>query len=783
MVANVINFIYNAYLGRALSFEDYATLTLVNTSYYFVYLFIQSLGNTVNHRVAFLSSEKGKSSAYAFFQFVLRYIYWIGALSGVVILLLIPSINQFFRLDEGYVFLFFTPLVFVGMYSAMARGYLAGTLLFSIVAFTTLFEALVKLLSAIALVSAGLEEWAYVSVPFSLVVACILLFFLVRHYRPVLVKVEVDSEVTRFPKKFYLASVFNGLAITAFLSLDVILAKHYLSTREAGEYAVLSLVGKMVYFFGSMFNAFIVTFTSRDMGKHKATAQSFAIIFGLTALFTIGPFVALGIFGKYTVPFLFGHKSLAIIPYALWYCLSIALFTLTTTIVNYRVTKHQYVFSVMAVLISLLVFFGILVSHQSIAQIVQVITVSSVFGFVLVGGVHALYGKGKYVKRVFVDLQDLFSPRIPDELLTTTGKRILVFNWRDTQHKYAGGAEVYVHELAKRWVLMGNQVTVFSGNDGHSPRYEVIDNVHIVRRGGFYFVYIWAFLYYIMKFRGRYDVIIDCENGVPFFTPLYTTEKQFLLIHHVHQDVFRKSLIPPFSYIAQFMECTLMPFVYKHVRVITVSPSSKKEILEHELTKHAVEIVYNGVDVDFFTPGEKSAHPTILYLGRLKKYKSVDVLLNAAQKIFEKVPNAQLLIAGEGEEHHRLQQLADRLGISDKVEFLGRVSEEMKGELYKTAWVFVNPSYMEGWGITTIEANACGTPIVASRVAGLVDSVKNPHTGFLVTYGDVDAFAERIGQLLTDTRLRTQMSQEAIVWAGEFTWEKSAKKALEVLFS
>jgi signal transduction histidine kinase len=136
----------------------------------------------------------------------------MGALSGVVILLLIPSINQFFRLDEGYVFLFFTPLVFVGMYSAMARGYLAGTLLFSIVAFTTLFEALVKLLSAIALVSAGLEEWAYVSVPFSLVVACILLFFLVRHYRPVLVKVEVDSEVTRFPKKFYLASVFNGSA-------------------------------------------------------------------------------------------------------------------------------------------------------------------------------------------------------------------------------------------------------------------------------------------------------------------------------------------------------------------------------------------------------------------------------------------------------------------------------------------------------------------------------------------------------------------------------------------
>jgi glycosyltransferase involved in cell wall biosynthesis len=409
---------------------------------------------------------------------------------------------------------------------------------------------------------------------------------------------------------------------------------------------------------------------------------------------------------------------------------------------------------------------------------------SGIIGFGVIFVLHILYGQGKFVKRAFDDFLDLFSSKNPDNQATYThGKRILVFNWRDTKHKYAGGAEVYIHELAKRWVASGNQVTVFCGSDGHSPRYEVVDGVHIVRRGGFYFVYIWAFLYYLVKFRGRYDVIVDCENGIPFFTPLYAREKQFLVIHHVHQDVFRKSLVPPFSHVAQFLETSLMPLIYQNVRVITVSPSSKKEILEYELTQHEIEIIYNGVDVDYFVPGEKSEHPTILYLGRLKKYKSVDVLIRAAQKIFDALPDAELLIAGDGEEYLRLQKLAATLGIADKIRFLGRVTEEMKAELYRTSWVFVNPSYMEGWGITTIEANACGTPVVASNVSGLIDSVKNPHTGFLVPYGDVDEFADRILTLLTDVELRAKMSEEAVTWAGEFTWDKSATKALNIFFA
>ncbi len=88
---------------------------------------------------------------------------------------------------------------------------------------------------------------------------------------------------------------------------------------------------------------------------------------------------------------------------------------------------------------------------------------------------------------------------------------------------------------------------------------------------------------------------------------------------------------------------------------------------------------------------------------------------------------------------------------------------------------------MEGWGITTIEANACGTPVVASRVSGLKDSVKNPHTGYLVDYGDVDAFADKIAKLLTNKTVRSSMSEEAENWAKKFDWNISANKSLEII--
>lgn len=385
----------------------------------------------------------------------------------------------------------------------------------------------------------------------------------------------------------------------------------------------------------------------------------------------------------------------------------------------------------------------------------------------------------RFFFRNTIDLISVVWP-LPNTDHHITGNKYLIFNWRDTRHSYAGGAELYIHEMAKRWVKNNNKVTVFCGNDGNNPRYEIVDGVEVIRRGGFYFVYVWAFIYYLLKFRGRYDVIIDCENGIPFFTPLYAKEKIYLLIHHVHQEVFRKSLRPPFSWIASYLEIQIMPYVYKRVQIVTVSESSKKDIQEYGISNKPAIVLHNGVDLTLFHPSQKSPHPLILYVGRLKFYKSVHILLHAAKDILNKVPDAKIVIAGSGEEDDNLVQLAHKLGIQNAVSFLGKVSDEVKIDLYQKAWVFVQPSFMEGWGSTNIEANACATPVVASNVPGLRDSVRNPSSGFLVPYGQPNEFADKIMLLIRDNTLRSEMSQKSVEWAQNFDWEKTADQGLRI---
>lgn len=385
----------------------------------------------------------------------------------------------------------------------------------------------------------------------------------------------------------------------------------------------------------------------------------------------------------------------------------------------------------------------------------------------------------RFLVRNIVDMCVVIWP-LPSSDSHPTGRRYLILNWRDMKHAFAGGAEVYVHELAKRWVQKGHKVTVFCGNDGNAPRYEVIDGVEIIRRGGFYFVYVWAFLYYMVKFRGRYDVIIDCENGIPFFTPMYAREKIYLLIHHVHQEVFRKSLRPPLSWLALYLELYAMPYVYRSVQIVTVSESSKRDIEEYGLSEKSPLVIHNGVDLKAYAPGKKSEHPLVLYVGRLKYYKSINVLLKAADILKKTIPNLKVVIAGDGEERENLIKYARKLKLGETVSFLGRVSEAEKISLYQKAWVFVYPSFMEGWGSTNIEANACATPVVASNVPGLRDSVQDGITGFLVPYGNAPRFAEKISAIITNNALRNEMEKNALQWAKNFDWDKNADEALAV---
>ncbi len=381
-----------------------------------------------------------------------------------------------------------------------------------------------------------------------------------------------------------------------------------------------------------------------------------------------------------------------------------------------------------------------------------------------------------------VDLLDLFGP-LP-EIGERAGLKILILNWRDTKHVWAGGAEVYVQEIVKRWVAAGHNVTLFCGWDGRSQREEKVDGVSVIRRGGFFTVYLFALLYYIFRLKGKFDVLVDCENGIPFFTPFYSDRPKLLLIHHVHQDVFRQHLPIPLSTIASFLESNVMPLLYKNVQKVTISKSSLVDIVQRGWgSEDKVKIVNPGVALSKTGIYKKSSNPSFVYVGRLKSYKNVDVAISAFAELKKKYVDSKLTIAGFGETLPELIRLAKRLGVYESIIFAGRVSEEEKYKLFSESWVALQPSSIEGWGITVIEANACGTPVVASNVKGLRDSVKEGVTGYLVEAGNVSEFAKKMEYLITNHGEREWLGQNCIAWARLFSWENSAWEFMNLMNS
>ena len=385
------------------------------------------------------------------------------------------------------------------------------------------------------------------------------------------------------------------------------------------------------------------------------------------------------------------------------------------------------------------------------------------------------------VKNV-IDLIDVFGP-LPD-LNGKDGLKVLIFNWRDIKHVWAGGAEVYVQELAKRWVSNGHNVTVFCGWDGKSPREDKINGVNIIRRGGFYTVYPLAFLYYAIRFRKKFDIIVDCENGIPFFTPIYASTHSILVIHHVHQEVFRKHLSFPLSNIALFLESNVMPYLYRHSQIITISESSKNDIIKRGWgDEDNVKIVTPGISVSNGPHFPKTTYPSFVYLGRLKAYKNVDVAIRAFAKLVYKFPEARLTIAGFGETLSDLVKLSNSLGIINSVNFAGKVSEEEKLKLLSESWISLQPSSFEGWGITVIEANSCGTAVIASDVKGLRDSVKHGYTGYLVEPKNADILAKAMEFLIDHPLERKRLEKNSLIWSRYFSWDKSAWEFLMIIRS
>lgn len=359
------------------------------------------------------------------------------------------------------------------------------------------------------------------------------------------------------------------------------------------------------------------------------------------------------------------------------------------------------------------------------------------------------------------------------ELNLKPSRKILLLNWRDKKNPFAGGAEVFAYEIAKRFVRDGFEVTWFTSTHFNLPKTEVYDGIEVFRKGSWISVYFFAFFYACFKFRKSTDIIIDCQNGIPFFTPLYSRKKIITVIHHVHQEIFKYHAPSIWiKYLGIFLE-KLTPLVYKNKTVVTVSDSTKESMQKLGFKKN-IHIIPNGInECDCIAPSEKTASPSLLYLGRLKAYKNIDHIIQAVKLLKRDFPDIKLLIAGTGEEKNTLETLVNKYSLEENIRFLGFVDEKQKHALLASSWMLIYPSDHEGWGISVIEANRHQTPAVGSNVHGLKDAIKHNATGLLFERGNIDQLASSIKELFLNTKKRELLSQNALKWSEEFSWEKS----------
>ena len=354
--------------------------------------------------------------------------------------------------------------------------------------------------------------------------------------------------------------------------------------------------------------------------------------------------------------------------------------------------------------------------------------------------------------------------------------RMLVVNWRCPKNPLAGGAEVYFQEIFSRLVRRGHHVTLLSERFAGAEQEDMIDGIRVIRAGG-----KLTFNFTAGRLVGRLadaldaDVVIDDLNKIPFYSTWHTRRPVLAILMHLFRgSIFRETLPPMAAYV--WLAETMIPLAYKRCRFAVLSESSKQDTVKVGIDPGRVTVIPPGTDFGRFSPDASvPREPLVLHVGRLKRYKATDHLLQAARLLKERGVKLTTVIVGDGDDKPRLEALAAKLGLGAEVRFTGFVPEAEKVNWYRRAAVLVENSVKEGWGLIVMEANACGTPVVAANSPGLRDSSKDGVNGLMYEYGDVPSLAEKLEKLLSDDALRNRLGAQAITWAKQWTWDGAAE--------
>ncbi len=361
-----------------------------------------------------------------------------------------------------------------------------------------------------------------------------------------------------------------------------------------------------------------------------------------------------------------------------------------------------------------------------------------------------------------------------------TSQRIAFLVWRDTAHPEGGGSELYVERVAAGLARHGHDVTIVCAAHENAPPDEVRDGVRFRRRGGRLTVYPWALLHLLGRRGRRYDIVVDVQNGLPFWSPLVRRRPVVVLVHHIHREQWHVIYPGIRGRIGWWLESTCAPRLYRRRRYVTVSESSARDLVGTGVDPATISIVRNGLDHHELRTADGSAGPRLCCVARLVPHKQLEDAIEVVARLRGDGISVQLDIVGDGWWGERLRECAAQRGVGDAVTFHGHVDDARRDQLLAGADLLLVPSLKEGWGLAIIEAAAQAVPAIGYAPAGgVAEAIVDNVTGRLVD--DLDGMCRATRELLADPIERRRLGEAALHRARTFSWADSSEQFEKLL--
>jgi glycosyltransferase involved in cell wall biosynthesis len=355
-----------------------------------------------------------------------------------------------------------------------------------------------------------------------------------------------------------------------------------------------------------------------------------------------------------------------------------------------------------------------------------------------------------------------------------------VVAWRDFDDEESGGSELHAHRILSAWADAGITVNMTTSTAPGRPPFVTRDGYQVTRRVGRYSIFPRTMISGWKGTLGRTDGLVEIWNGMPFLSPIWARSPRVVFLHHVHAEMWKMVLPRGLAELGDTFEHRVAPQFYRRSRIITLSSSSKAEIVgKLGLPAANVSVSPPGIEAKFAPGGRRSEVPLVVAVGRLVPVKRFDLMIEGLVELKRRQPELRAVIAGEGYERPALDQLIRSHHAESWLSLPGHVTDDELIDLYRSAWAVASTSLREGWGMTVTEAGACGTPAVVSRISGHLDAVVDGRTGLF--FDDAPGLVDALDAVLGDEVLRKQLSEGALEFSTRFSWDNAARGALAVL--